>query len=236
MSEQINQDSTEENVEALRQEYENAKERLNHQSEIFNRFARESLRMLRITLVFTGLLFAGLSAIGSETLSQTIISSDCSVHILSGCFTFEQLGLFFVITLLLSILAHVQGNEARGVMKTSETDDIDQILNTPRMSEKEYLISRLEKYNHRIKVNEETLNVFESILGIGKGSFAISTTLLVVIIYAASVGAIRSWVIILTSTLCLLTIRLFMLEFPEEYLDREVGNSRMLSILRRIWN
>jgi hypothetical protein len=72
MSEGSNQDYQEEDITALREEYDNAKENLNQQSQTFQLFAEESQRMMRITLVFAGLLLTAITAFEIDIIGQII--------------------------------------------------------------------------------------------------------------------------------------------------------------------
>jgi|AntRauTorcE11898_2_1112593.scaffolds.fasta_scaffold01394_3 hypothetical protein len=221
------------NITALREEYNNAKERLNHQSTTFQTFASESHKMLRITLVFAGLLFTAVTALGPETVSQTITSSNCSVYISpSNCFTINDLGFVLLISTAISVLAHMGGYEARGVLNFAETEDIDQVLTKAGMTEEEYIIDRLEKYRHRIKTNAGTIRVIESILVAGKASFAISSISLLLIVYVTSIGAVRFWATAFSMILISLIGGYFLWAFPKEYIKGDTGEIRR-TLLRK---
>ena len=75
-------------IDELREEYSNARERLNKQSSIFTEFAKEGQRMVRITLIYAGLLITGGSYVSSVT-DMNYFSNSSFVNgllVLSGVF------------------------------------------------------------------------------------------------------------------------------------------------------
>jgi len=225
---QENQDKKETEIVVLREEYTNAKERLSQQSQTFQNFANESQRILRITLVFAGLLLTAISAVGPEAARQMIDPSQCAISssISLSCISNQHLAFTFAVTLLLGALAHMVGNEARGVATIGEIGDIDDVRTKNKYTEKSYLKNRLDTYRERIKRNDDTIYVIESILAVGKGFIAASSVSLVMIAYVVSIGPIPLWVMVLIALLLITTLSNIMNKFPEGYLKKETGRER----------
>ena len=230
MSEGSNQDYQEEDITALREEYDNAKENLNQQSQTFQLFAEESQRMMRITLVFAGLLLTAITSFEIDIIGQ-IITSEQRVIAGSSDRLFLQvrhLGVLIVVSLLASTVTHTIGNEARAVGTVGEVDDIQEVLKYDTLPEKEYLQNRLEKYSKRIERNKGTIRVMESILGYGKSFIIFSGILITLIGYVEYIGPIPRWVPLVGGSLALGLVYYLVTKFPDEYLLKEIGEKRVI--------
>ena len=154
-------------IDRSREEYRNARERLNQQSSIFSEFTKEGQRMIRITLIYAGLLITG----GSYLLSGPNLTSFSRSPVI------EDLLILSGICLLGSLIFHTVGREVRGVKTIYEPDENKEGPREAFDTPEEYYEDKIKEYSDRIKYNKEVLDIFESNLGEAKGLLLISLTL-----------------------------------------------------------
>jgi len=195
----------------LQEEYNNARERLNQQSTIFEQFAKEGQRMLRITFIYTGLLVTSGSIILSSEISISYSGSDfvSFLFILSG------------VCLVGSLLLHTIGREVRGVKTIFEPDEYNENLQSNFSSTEDYYKDKISQYTRRIEYNEDVLDVFETNLGFAKGLLSGS-------IFATVFGVAIEFldkIDIAIGSIGLLLVLIYIFhqfsKFPEAYYERE---------------
>jgi hypothetical protein len=152
--------SNDDKIEILREEHSDAKERIDQQSSIFSEFATEGQRMLRITLIYAGLLVNAINYLWTNESS----------------FTFLAEVSFGVSALLIfgSLLFHTVGREFQGV-KTLYEPDLDRELDVGELDDPiKYYEERINEYTSKISYNNDVLRVFETNLAIAKGLLTLS--------------------------------------------------------------
>lgn len=202
-------------IDELREEYSNARERLDKQSSIFTEFAKEGQRMIRITLIYAGLLITGGSYVSSIT-DMNYLSNSSFINgllVLSGVF------------LVGSLVFHTVGREVRGVKTIYDSDKPRDNFQTKFDSTKEYYNVKISEYSERIEYNEDVLDVFESNLGIAKGLLvsSVTTTVFAVSLIVFDLSEI------LLAMVGILALFLYLIkqfgEFPEEYYEKELNGT-----------
>lgn len=86
-------DEDEREAEALQLEYNNAKERLDQQLNALVQFGDQGMKMLRIELVFIGLLLTASTGLGQRLIGSQYNLSQCAVFRGESCFTVEFVAL-----------------------------------------------------------------------------------------------------------------------------------------------
>jgi hypothetical protein len=212
---------TEQNIIPLRDEYENAKERLDQQVQTFRTFANEGQSMLRITLIFIGLILTALTALGPDVANQLFGSGNCAVNIPSrSCLSINIVTLVSGLLLGFSALAHgmVSGNEARAVAGKAEISDIQSAQTI--QSEEEYLRERLNRYETRIVQNDRYLRFLEQVLAFGKIFMISSIVGLIAVAKAVTTGPIPSSITV-TVVLLVLTVSVIIIRFLPDAVIKE---------------
>jgi hypothetical protein len=200
----------------LREEYENAKERLDQQRSTLKNFGVEGPKMIRITLVYAGLLVTGFTAIGADSIFLQIEYSEPILH------TSIYIA---ILGLGASLILNMIGYEARGVWSLAESEDISDVANDKYRSEYEYLKDRLDQYSERIHQNDELIDAIESSLAYGKVSLTISVGAsifgVLLSIFPQAAVPIFSLLIVISF---IYVYRIYTL--PDSYIRKEVGPAR----------
>lgn len=202
-------------IDELREEYNNARERLNKQSSMFTEFAKEGQRMVRITLIYAGLVITGGSYVSSAT-DMNYFSNSSFVNgllVLSGVF------------LMGSLVFHTMGREVRGVKTIYDSEKPRDNFQTKFDSTKEYYNVKISEYSDRIEYNEDVLDVFESNLGLAKGLLvgSVATAVFAVSLRVFDLSNILLAIIGIVA-LFLYLIKQFG-EFPDEYYEKELNGA-----------
>jgi len=220
--------NNEDGIDELREEYSNARERLHKQSSIFTEFAKEGQRMIRITLIYAGLLITGGIYVSSVT-NMNYFSNSSFVNgllVLSG------------VLLVGSLVFHTMGREVRGVKTIYDSDNDRDNFQTKFESTKEYYNVKISEYSDRIEYNEDVLDVFESNLGLAKGLLvgSVTTTVFAVSLIVLDLSEI------LLAMMGILALFLYLVkqfgEFPDEYYEKELNGTdgllyKMTMIIQR---
>lgn len=222
-----------EDLTSLREEYRNAKERMERQKETFHEFAEEGRRMLRITLIFLGLLVTAVSALGSGVTELAITPSQCAIGTSSNCLTISDLTIAGGLGLVVSALGHLRGTEARAVKSQGSVEDIDSVVQCDVPTERSFFKTRLQTYRDHIDYNHRIISVMEDTLAIAKLGLGFSILILAGIGLVISIGPLslrRTLAILLVILLVLvLTIR----SWPDEYIAQETPWA-LQPIIRRV--
>lgn len=205
----------------LREEYTNAKERLDRQKETFHAFAEEGSRMLRITLVFLGLLVTAVSALGTGVTGQTFTSSQCAFGASPNCVRVYDLTIMGGVGLVVSALGHLIGTEARAIHSPGSVEDIDGVINGEVATEHHFLHTRLSSYRDRIDYNHRVISVLESTLAVGKIGLGFSILMLTATGLAISLGPLPGWFVVLVPGMIGLVLVLAGRSLPDEYIIRD---------------
>jgi len=219
-------ESFKDNLAILEREFEIATQRLDAQKQTLQEFAKEGQKLLRITLVFVGLLLTAVSVSPNQAF-QTLGSDQVAIS-LQGL-QVDNLHLTIVVagSLALSALSHLIGNEARATRNYGETKDFEELFNDPNRSEAEYLRGRICSYKHRIEQNNGVISAIESILTLGKTFLTVSIVGLTILSLSIAIGPIS------TETVALLLIGSAILlirqarKFPDGYIRRDSPDSKL---------
>lgn len=225
--------STGTDLESLRLEYENAKERLNHQSAQINELGRQGMKMVRVALVTVGLIATIATGIKTGNIQIGISPQDCVLFRGDPCGTIGQVAAFTVIAITGSTLtfASIIGPEVRGIGGTADPHEISQTIRGYD-SEQQYLISRLDQYRDKISDNEEVINGIETLAALGGAGFALGLLSLVLIGYATIQGPLSGFLIFVIVLGLVVFYRVIGSRFPDSYLEAEGVGPIFYAILK----
>lgn len=217
-------ESDEQGTEALRMEFENSKERLRQQLDSFNRLGNQGLRMVRISLVFVGLMITVALGLDKGFLSQ-ISPTQCAIFNGPACLTIGETSVGTVLFLSISTLlfTSIIGPEIRGIPRVAQPEDLDQLTDSYPQSEEDYLQTRLREYRDRISHNHRVIRFIEGMAALGGATFAFSILLLSVVFIAVVDGPIGVVGVSIALVVLLGFWAYLKRKLPESYLTEERG-------------
>ena len=177
--------------QVLKDEYENAKQRLSTQQETIKSFSEEGARYFRLILILIGVPLAVLGALDPTTLSQlgnSIVSDKC-ISDAPLCFQIRHAMVVGSIALLTTGIANIAagGYEAYNTRNISNPRDIHETISSERSSS-DYLRTRLQDYADRIEQNDKIIFSLDRTLMIGKLALLFSIIIISIVGYRLLVG------------------------------------------------
>ncbi|WP_152418342.1 hypothetical protein [Halorubrum aidingense] len=213
------------NLPPLREEYTNAKTRLEQQRNVLDSFAKEGRQTLRIILVFVGLLFSAITVVSSLLDPNQIVPSSCGVYLLpSWCVSLFRMLIFSGLGLAISAICHgTIGTEARAIGSVGTSGDIEAVITSEDMDEQAYLLERLSSYQKRIQRNNGVIQFLETVLAMGKIALFIGIIGLTATGVAIISGPIRWYIIPAFIVIFLLLLVFLGRALPDEYLKQDAS-------------
>ncbi|WP_256403465.1 hypothetical protein [Halorubrum salinum] len=210
--------------EALRLEYENAKQRLSTQKESIKSFSKEGTRYFQLVLILVGVPVTLLSAFEPTSLTRlgSLVLSDRCIFDSGGCIPIRYLTISGFTCLLITGLVNIGagGYEAYNTRSISNPSDIHD-LTSFEDSTQEYLKSRLEDYRDRIEHNDRLIFSLDRWLMIGKLGLTLSMMILSVVAYTLAAGDTASPIELLGIFFGIgMVYRLLLLILPESVSNR----------------
>lgn len=224
-----------ENIEALRQEYENAKQRIESQSTSIESLGSQGSSMLRVLIVLIGIMASIASGLLGGPVVPSVDPQSCALT--NPCLTNQQIGIGIFITMLMSatMFLLLSGPEIRGVGYTGTVQDIQATLGEGYNSEEAYLKARLDVYQARIEDNNQVINAFEGLAATSGSVFLFSLFLLGLLIYSVIYGPVQFIIVMVLIFMGVVPLILFARLFPDTYLVAEGAHRGLLGIvLRRV--
>lgn len=221
------------NLEAMRLEYDNAKERLNHQSAQINELGNQGLKMLRVALVTVGLLVTIATGVKTGSVEIGLQPARCVLFEGEICGTVGHVATFTVVMMTGSTLlfASSTGPEIRGIGSVADPEEVGRSIDG-YATERQYLAERLNRYQSKIADNEQVIDAIETLAALGGASFALGLIGLV-LLGMATVQVTLTGPMILVILLGLVGFYRFIgSRFPDSYLKAEGVGPVFYAILK----
>lgn len=207
-----------EDISALKLEYENSKAHIDTQRETMHKFSIEAQKISRLILILLGIAIIGVVSFGPVRFAEFV---DFSNLVLSNpaAVTIWQSTMFVFLLLALTFLLHAIGTayEAIGLASYGLARDIDSLLENDLPNQEKYLRDRLDTYKDRIEENDQTILVFDLILGLGKFSMLGAIFAGALIVWSLVYGTIDSFHFLMFMIIVLSLLGAFWWTLPSSY-------------------